>query len=171
METEYVLADQVVDHRPPFVEAGLVLAVADSGGVVDKSVIPHVEHMLFVPWHLYAPVERGSGYRNILKPCLDKPDGLIAFGLGADRFGVVRVPLQETVGKCRKAEKVVVFLEQFDGPAVYRAKAVDEVALGVIGLARHAIKTFVGPDRYPATVIDSLHQGANRGGGAARWCG
>src|SRR5579862_9984459 len=41
---------------------------------------------------------------------------------------------------------------------VDRAQAVDEVGLGVIGLAGDAVKALVGPRCYPAVVISSLHQ-------------
>ena len=63
--------------------------------------------------------------------------------------------------KSRQAEKVVVLLQQLDGPVVHRAQAVDEVALGVIGLARNAIKALVGPEGYPAIVVNGLHQLGN----------
>ena len=41
---------------------------------------------------------------------------------------------------------------------VDRAQAVDEVGLGVIGLAGHAIEPLVGPQGYPAVVVSGLHQ-------------
>ena len=55
VEPDDLLADQVVHVRPPRVEALVVGAEADGGGVVDERVVPDVEDVALGPRHRHAP--------------------------------------------------------------------------------------------------------------------
>ena len=79
--------------------------------------------------------------------------------------------LEQTVLVAGEAEEVVLLGDPVDRGAVDRAHAVDQVVLGVIGLAGHAVEALVGVELDVAVVVDPLEELLHAPGGGARWCG
>ncbi len=136
-----------------------ILAVADGGDVVDQGVVPDVHDVLVVPGHGYAPVDRGPRDRDVLQAALYDPERLVAPGLGEDRLGVLPVPLEEGLLETGELEEPVLLGEPLHRALVHRAElALEQVALGVVGLARHAVPALVQAFVHVAVVVDRLHE-------------
>ncbi len=70
-----------------------------------------------------------------------------------------RVPVEEAVLEPRQAEEVVLLLEVVDRPLVDRAQlAVDQLVVGVVLLARHAVLAAVEVELDVAGVVAALQQ-------------
>ena len=84
---------------------------------------------------------------------------------GSTAYRVLLVVLEQPVRVGGEAEEVVLLDHALDGPLVDRAEAVDEVVLGVVGLARHAVQALVRPqvDVVPAVVVDRVEELLDRG--------
>ena len=65
VKADDVFAQEVSRGGPPSCEAVGVGFKAGDCGVVDEGVIPHIEHLAFVPRHSDAPIKRSSGDRDI----------------------------------------------------------------------------------------------------------
>ena len=163
VEAQDVLADQVVDRRPPLLEAVGVVAVADGGGVVDERVVPDVEDVVGIPRHRDAPVDRHPADRDVLEALAQQPEGLVALALGRDRTRVGLVPVEQGLGEGGELEEPVLLLEVLDGAEVDRAEhPVDQLLFAVVRLAGHAVEADVGVLVDPAVVVDRLEQPLHR---------
>jgi hypothetical protein len=114
VEADDLLADQVVHRRPPRLEAGLVAAEADGGGVVDEGVVPDVEDVAGGPRHGHAPVDGGAGDRHVVEALADEAEHLVALRLGLDGVGVTLDPREQPVLVPAEAEEPVVLPEGDD---------------------------------------------------------
>ena len=157
VEPEDVLADDV-GARPPRPEAGLVGAVADRRDVVGEGVEPDVGDVALVPGQRDAPGDRRATDREVLQAAPDEAEGLVALGLGPYEVGVLFVPVEQRLLVLREPEEVVLLADQLDRSAVDGAVAVDQLALGVVGLARDAVEAFVGAEVDVAGVVAGLQQ-------------
>ncbi len=135
-----------------------VVRVAGRGDVVRERVEPDVGHVLRVPGDRHAPVERRAADREVLEPSLDEAQHLVAAHVGLDRGRVRRVVLEQAVRVRREPEEVVLLAHLFDGPPVDRAVPLDQVVLGVVGLARDAVQALVRAlvDVVAAVVVHGL---------------
>ncbi len=160
VEPEDVLADRVDVRRPHPREPLGSVGVAGRGDVVRQRVEPDVADVLRVPRDRHAPVERRPADREVLKTPADRGQDLVAAGLGLDRLGMRLVVLEEAVRVGREAEEVVLLDHPLDRPLVDRAEPVDQLLLGVVGLARHAVQALVRPevDVVPAVVVDGVQE-------------
>ena len=159
VEPDDLLADHVVHGGPPRLEPLLVLAVADGRQVVDQRVVPHVEDVLLVPGHNHPPVDGGPGDRDVPQAAPDEAQGLVALGLGNDGGRGRLVPLDEPALEGAQPEEVVLLLEQLDRGAVDRAQpALEQLVLGVVLLAGHAVQAPVGVLDDPAVVVDPAEE-------------
>ncbi len=150
-----LLADHVVDRRPPHREPLVILAVADGGQVVDQCVVPDVEDVLLVPRHRHPPVDGGPGDRDVPEPATDETEGLVALGLGHHRGGCGLVPLDQLVLEGTQSEEVVLLLEQVHrGPVDGAQPALQQLVLGVVLLAGHAVEAAVGVLDDPSVLVD-----------------
>ena len=75
-------------------------------------------------------------------------------------LGVVR---EQPIGVARQLEEVVLLDDVLDDGPVDRAVAVDELVLGVVRLARHAVEAFVRAELDVAAVVDRLQELLHRG--------
>ena len=165
VEPQDVLADRVDVGGPHPREPLGSVGVARGGDVVRERVEPDVADVLRVPGQRDAPVERRPADREVLEAAADRRQDLVPPGLGLDRFGVRLVVLEEALGVGGEAEEVVLLDHPLDRALVDRAEAVDELLLGVVGLARHAVEPLVGPqvDVVPTVVVDGVQELLNRG--------
>ena len=146
------------------VEALVVGAVADGGGVVDERVVPDVEDVAFGPRHRHAPGERRAGDRHVVEALADEAEHLVALALRRDDLGVVLDPVEQALLVAAQPEEVVLLLELGDRLAVDRAvDAVDQLGLGVVRLAGHAVRALVGVELDVAVVLDPREQRLHRG--------
>ena len=157
VEAEDVLADHV-GAGPPRAEAGLVGAVADRRDVVRQGVEPDVRDVALVPRQRDAPGDRRAADREVLQAAADEAEGLVALGLGPDEVGVLLVPLEQGLLVLREPEEVVLLAHQLDGAAVDGAVAVDQLGLGVVRLAGHAVEALVRAEVDVAGVVAGLQQ-------------
>ena len=171
VEAQDVLADDVVGLGPPVGEALGVAAVADGGGVVDEGVVPDVEDVLGVPRDLDAPVDRRAADGDVPQALADEAEGLVALALGLHEVGVGLVPVEQGLLEGRQGEEPVLLAEVLDRAVVDRAVAVDQVVLGVVRLAGHAVQALVGVLVDVAVVLGRgqqlLHGGVVAGLGGA----
>src|SRR5438270_9588322 len=158
MEAKDLLADEMVHDRPPEGEALGIGAVADGGGVVDEGVVPDVEDVAVGPGDGHAPGERGPGDADVLQALPYEAQRLVALGGGLDRLGIVLVPPEEAVLVAAEPEEVVLLLHEPHRYAGNGAAAVDQLALGVVGLARDAVGPLVGPQLDVPVVVDGLQE-------------
>ena len=156
VEAEDVLPDQVVVDRPPALEALPVGAVAHGRAVVDEGVEPHVGDVGRVPGDRHPPADRRPGDREVLEALADEAQDLVAAGVGLDGVGVGLVVGQQPVLVAGQLEEIVLLPHPLDGPPVDGTVAVDQLVLGVIGLAGHAVEPLVGAELDVAVVVDLL---------------
>ena len=166
VEPQDVLGQQMVDRRPPVLEALAIRVVADGGHVVDQRVVPDVEHVTLGPRHGDAPLNGRSADRDVLKAATDQAERLVALALGLHGVRVGLVPVEQRLGERRQAKEPVLLGQPLDRLAVDLAQrrvaargVLDEVVVVVVGLAGHAVPALVGARVDVAVVVDPLHEG------------
>ena len=93
------------------------------------------------------------------RPPRIKPKRLVAAELGDDRLGVRGVPLEQAVLEAAEAEEVVLLLVVLHLDLVDRAQvAVDQLVVGVVLLAGHAVLALVHVELDVAGVVAPLQQ-------------
>ena len=164
VEADDVLADDVHVDRPPAFELRLVGGEADGAEVVGERVEPHVGDVLGVPRERHAPLDAGAAHREVAQAGADDAERLVAAELGHDRAGVGVVPRQQPVAEAGEAEEVVLLLELVDGRLVDRAQAAgQQLVVGVVRLAAHAVLAAVVVELDVAGVVAALQQLGDRG--------
>ena len=92
-------------------------------------------------------------------PPLMRPIASLPRKSGTIAPGCARVPVEKAVLEPRQAEEVVLLLEVVDRPLVDRAQfAVDQLVVGVVLLARHAVLAAVEVELDVAGVVTALQQ-------------
>ena len=158
VETQDVLAHQVVVDGPPLGETRVVGRVPHRRAVVEQRVGPHVRNVLRVPRERNAPVDRRATHREILEATPDETEHLVHPRLGLHRVGMLGVIREQAVGVARQLEEVVLLDDVLDRPHVDRTIAVDQLVLRVVRLARDAIEALVGSELDVARVVDRLQE-------------
>ncbi len=93
------------------------------------------------------------------RPALDDPERFVAPGVGEDRLRMALVPVEQRLLEAGELEEPVLLGEPLHRPLVHRADtAFEQVALGVVRLARNAVPTLVQPLVHVAVVVDRLHE-------------
>src|SRR5437588_9869336 len=110
VKLEYVLADEVKVGGPEAVEQVLPLVrEAQRGQVVEQRVEPHIEHLLGVPRHGYAPAHASAGERDVLKPGGDERASLVETVLGKHEVASLLVQaLERFLKRGQRKEPVVL---------------------------------------------------------------
>ena len=88
----------------------LGIGEADAGQVIGQCVHPDVHHVVGMVGHLYAPVERRAGDRQVAQSAGHEADHLVAPDVGADELRVRLVMGEQPVGIGRQLEEVGLFL-------------------------------------------------------------
>src|SRR5580704_4356376 len=141
VETDDLLAHQLHIGGPEALETLLVLggvaAIAEGGDVVRQRIHPHVNHVLFIPWHRDAPVEAGAADRQVFQSAAHERDDLVTPRLRLDdEFGIV-VKLQQLALESGELEKIIFFAYGLRDAATIRAgrtwRGID------VKLIRHAV--------------------------------
>ena len=102
--------------------------------------------------------DRLPAHREVGEPLLDEAEHLVAPRRRLHRVGIRGVVVEQALLVARQLEEVVLLGDPLDRPAVDRALAVDQLVLGVIGLARHAVEALVGTELDVAVVVDDLEE-------------
>ncbi len=137
---------------------GSSLAVAGGGDVVGEGVEPHPRHRVGVPGEGHAPLERAAADGDVPQAAADEREHLVAAAGGDDRLRVLVVPVEQPLLVAGEPEEPVVLLHPLHRPPVDGAVPVDEVVLGVIGLAADAVQALVGVALDVAVVEDGLEE-------------
>src|SRR5918993_567419 len=117
MEPHDVLTDDVDIRRPVMPARVGIIGETAPCQVIIEGVHPYVHYVLRIARHGQTPRECGAADGKILQPGLDKPDDLIAAGLGPDEGRVRLVMSEQAVLVPREPKKVALFLDPFDGRA------------------------------------------------------
>ena len=159
MELENVLRQEVPHLRP---ETGPeVLARAGEGErapVVDERVDPDVDNLIRVPRNRYAPVLRGPADADVVEPAFDEAARLVVPEAGEHDLRPLVVEAKKRLLVRREPEEVVLLLDELRPDPVLRAQSVDELVLGVEGLAARAVEPGVHALEDVAAVVDPLQE-------------
>ena len=109
VETDDVLADNVHLSWPETFSHGsslwTIIAIANSGVVVEKSVKPDVGYVRLIKRNRNTPVKAGTRYRNILKTRLNKAAYLVCTEVWLNEIWVLSIELKQLVLECGKLEE------------------------------------------------------------------
>ena len=122
----------------------LVVEEAQSSGVVEEGVHPHVHHVAGVKVHRHAPGKAGTGDAQVLQAGIDEVfHHLVDAAAGLEEVGVLQ-QVPDPVGVLGQAEEIGFLLGVLDLPAAVGALAVHQLALRPEGLAGLAVLALVG---------------------------
>jgi hypothetical protein len=159
VELEDVLGEQMTHLGPePRAEVLVRMREAERAPVVDERVDPDVHDLRLVPGHRHAPVLRGPADADVFEPSLDEAPRLVVAKAGSDDARALVVEAEQRLLIGGETEEVVLLLHVFRRDPVLRAEAVDELVLGVEGLAARAVEAGVQTLENVAAVIDPLEE-------------
>ena len=150
VEAHNLLADHVYVGRPVtrqlFLVYGIVGAEADRRHVVGQRIQPHIDDVLGIARHRYAPLERGAADRQIAQSAAHERDHLVAPRLGTNEVGMLGVILQQPLFHGRQLEEIIFLVNRFGRPPALgtrRARA-DDIDVELVEHAiLAAVRTFV----------------------------
>ena len=137
---------------------GVVTSVSDRGDVVDQRVVPDVEDVLLVPGDGYPPAQRRARDRDVPQAPLDEPERLVPLARRSHGVGSGVVPLEQAILERAELEEIVLLFHLDHRSSVHGTVAVDELLLGVVVLAGHAVEPAVGAELDVAVVVDRLEE-------------
>ena len=109
VEADDVLADNVHLSWPETFSHGsslwTVIAIANSGVVVKKSIKPDVGYVRLIKRNWNAPIKASTGYRNILEARLNKTADLIGAEIWLNEIWVLSIELKQFILECRELEE------------------------------------------------------------------
>src|SRR6202048_4454107 len=116
---------------------------SNAGDVVGQGVHPDIHDMVGVAGNLDAPVERGSGNRQVSQSAFDEADDFVLARVGANEVRLTGVERQQLVLIRGQFEEIAFLLDPFDRralrPASYVVVAQDGFVFGVIGFVAYGI--------------------------------
>jgi len=110
VKTSNILSYNMKLRRPEPFQFLFINMIPDTGNVINKSIKPHIDHLIFILRKHYAPRDRTSGNTDILKPSLDDIDYLILPDLRLNKFRMGFNMCKQLISVSRKLEKIVFFL-------------------------------------------------------------